>query len=884
MKDSILEIQVNESDGLIRDQENITQGLPFPKGLIFDSSKILFIDETDKAVPMAATPLSTWNDGSIKWMLFDFQVSMDAYGIKTIKIVYDNNEIMSEAGSWKDLVVVESPGKIVVKAGNAVFYLDTTTFYPFKQISYNNSKILKENSSCLYIKDHKDEILTPIIDSWRVESRNELHLVLLFEGHFVSDNDAPILQYKSRIHFYPSSTVSMDFSLLNPFPARHFGGVWDLGDENSFLFKCFNLDLVVSGEEQLINYSVGLSDDITFSAEDITIYQDSSGGKNWKSINHVNRNGENPLSFKGYQVETNAGVIKKGNRSTPVLGVSEQGKGLCVTLKHFWQNFPKCLQVKNNVVRLGIFPDCFNDLHELQGGEQKKHTVYLFPFKGPLKKDTLKSVHSPLRVRIPPEWFYSSKACPKFVPVNSMPSIDSSNIYQEIVDGAVKGDLSFENRREIIDEYGWRNFGDIYADHEAVFDQKSDEFISHYNNQYDVIKGGVVQFMRSGDYSWFKLADELAGHVSDIDIYHTNKDRFQYNHGLFWHTDHHVAAATATHRTISKKHMELKDPQFVGGGPSYEHNYTTGLLYHYWLTGEQSSRESVLELADYVINGIDGPDTILEVFINTVKNVSTKLKGVKADSQDVYGFNGPGRGSGNSLNVLIDAYSLTKDEKYLKYADKLIRWCVDPNENISLRKLLNAELRWMYTIFLQSLGKYIDIKYEHNQFDDSFQFARLSLIKYAQWMLENEYPYLDKPELLEFPNETWAAQDIRKADILAHTAVYVGEPLKTMLMKKSRFFLESSMKQLKTFDTSYFVRPVAILMSNGMFSFDMIEPACRNNILEDFDSDNAVRRKRLENNPISLSLNMMLSRVKKISVKKELRWITQRMDSKRKIL
>ena len=46
---------------------------------------------------------------------------------------------------------------------------------------------------------------------------------------------------------------------------------------------------------------------------------------------------------------------------------------------------------------------------------------------------------------------------------------------------------SILNRREIIDEYGWRNFGEIYADHEAVYHQGRGPFVSHYNNQYDLI-------------------------------------------------------------------------------------------------------------------------------------------------------------------------------------------------------------------------------------------------------------------------------------------------------------------------------------------------------------------------------------------------------------
>ena len=73
--------------------------------------------------------------------------------------------------------------------------------------------------------------------------------------------------------------------------------------------------------------------------------------------------------------------------------------------------------------------------------------------------------------------------------------------------------------------------------------------------------------------------DDLARHVIDIDIYHTDKDRDEFNGGLFWHTNHYLDAATSTHRTHSREHQKIK-PGGCGGGPGLEHLYTTGLLYH----------------------------------------------------------------------------------------------------------------------------------------------------------------------------------------------------------------------------------------------------------------------------------------------------------------
>ena len=83
---------------------------------------------------------------------------------------------------------------------------------------------------------------------------------------------------------------------------------------------------------------------------------------------------------------------------------------------------------------------------------------------------------------------------------------------------------------------------------------------------------------------------------------------------------------------------------------------------------------------------------------------------------------------------------------------------------------LDAENRWSYTVFLQALGKYLEHRADRGLIDAQFEYARAVLLTYAMWMCANERPYLDTPERLEFPNETWAAQDIRKAAVFEFAA------------------------------------------------------------------------------------------------------------------
>jgi len=883
MKKPVLDIFVEETAGIVREHEPVTQGVPFPKGKITDQSDFHMMDDKKSLILMDAKPVAKWADGSIKWMLFDFQLSMEPGEKKKISIYPEKLGDNKKKCNVGILEVIEREERITVRTEKTVFELPLCGHLSLSRIIADDRSILKEDASLILLVDEKQREWKPRIDNWKTDTLNRLKCILCFEGSFVSEEDVHPLRYKCRIHFYTGkSTVRIDLKAWNPRSAFHAGGLWDLGDKGSILFHELKLELALQPPGQTASsYSLDVGEQMKKADHNILIYQDSSGGENWRSHNHINRLEAIPVTFRGYEVRNGQNIVSRGLRATPCLGISGNGMTVTASMKHFWQNFPKSIETNENKLEIGLFPKYFNDLFELQGGEKKNHAIYIdFSMTESAKGCALDWVHEPLSVRIDPDWYYSTRACPRPVPLNMVASDAHCAEYQHMVDVAVHGERSFFSRRELIDEYGWRNFGDVYADHETVFHKGPNEFISHYNNQYDIIKGAIIQFMRTGDPLWLRLANDLSSHVSDIDIYHTELDRYEYNTGLFWHTDHHLEAATSTHRSESRHHAKFKAPHLMGGGPSPSHNYTTGFLYHYWLTGEPASEESVIALADNITRCLEGSDIFIERLVNTGKTIIKwfikKLKHTHEEQEVVYDFNGPGRSSGNALNTLLDGYLIKPENNYLRCAEKLIRRSVSPVDKIEDRDLLNAEIRWMYTIFLQSLGKYLDIKYEAGQLDPSFWYGRSVLLKYAEWMAAHEYPYLEKPEILEFPNETWAAQDIRKSDIMAHAALYSPEPLRKQLMERSRFFFEASIKQLKGWETRYLTRPIAILMSNGMLHMDTFfnstyheDIASRDTDYLKFNDNSASQRSGI----VKKAKRM----IKKTSLRRELLWIRRNL-------
>jgi hypothetical protein len=118
-------------------------------------------------------------------------------------------------------------------------------------------------------------------------------------------------------------------------------------------------------------------------------------------------------------------------------------------------------------------------------------------------------------------------------------------------------------------------------------------------------------------------------------------------------------------------------------------------------------------------------------------------------------------------------------------------------------------------VFLSVLARYLEIKAEAAESDYMAAYARESLLRYATWMVEHERPHFDYPEQFEFPTETWAAHDLRKANVMRLAATHAAEPLRSRLLSRGNEFADRAWSDLSRFDSRFTTRPVAIMMMEG---------------------------------------------------------------------
>jgi hypothetical protein len=783
----------------VRRGEPVRIGLPFPRSWCPDAQSVTLGSLDGRPVPIQIRTLDAWSDGSVRWALVDVQA--DAPGGEKAPFVLTRAEGTDPRRVPATRVRVESTDdRTTVETGAGRFVIGADG----ELVCHAGEGPSAVSATCrLGVTDAGG--VAPAVASARiaVEESGPLRAVVLAQTTMRTGSGRPLAVF-FRYHFHAGSgAVRTQITVRNVARAAHPGGFWDLGDRGSVCLKEVTFIVALPRGSRPWNAFGSLERGQALRRVELPceLYQDSSGGENWQSSNHVDRDGEVSTTFRGYRFRA-AGVEERGLRATPILTLVDGPRRVTVAHRQFWERFPKAIEVSDAGVTIGLLPRQLRGLHEIQGGEQVTEEFVVCFGEDPVSDTPLEWVRDPLYGCADPEWYCAAEAMPHLTLADPVAERD----YLALIEAAVEGPNAFRLKREWIDEYGWRNFGDLYADHEAVRDQGVRPLVSHYNNQYDAIAGFARQFFRTGDLRWFALLEDLAGHVIDTDVYRTDKDKSAYNRGLFWHTSHYTDAARATHRTYSRASSN------ASGGPSAEHNYSTGLMLYYFATGDARARDTVLDLARWVIDMDDGGQTVFRWLSRGHTGLASMTGSLS--------YHGPGRAPGNSITTLLNAFQITSDLEYLEKAEELIGRCAHPADDISRLNLLDVERCWSYTVFLQAVGRYLDVKLERGAVDRMYAYGQAVLLHFARWMVRHEYPYLDKPEILEFPTETWAAQDMRKSDVLLVAAKHAIGVEREQFIERGEFFFRYSVTKLSEMQTRTLTRPVVLMLTNGyMYRF-----------------------------------------------------------------
>jgi hypothetical protein len=841
--------------------------VPLPQSLVFSleqlSVKTMTDDDTEKTKTINALCqiVAYWPDNSFKWVKLTYQYCNQPELYLNIIKEFGGNYGVTGYKSIDGIDVSDVSDGInnySYKSGGNTLSLS---------LANNRLEILDQKGECilsltaddLKLTDSSGQLIKTDFNHASVTQQTNLKngassaIAVVISGQFLET----LVKFKLIIDWLvPFDLIKFHLQIHNTDRAIHQGGKWDLGDAGSFNFEALSIDLNTTQKSLKKHCTLtDVQNNQSYNGDNIVCEQFSSGGVNWQSPVHVNHNNTVDINKNGYALNIGQKELT-GLRCQPVVSLKNN---LSITLNKFWQNFPKSLTIKDNVVSLGLFPATHYH-YELQGGEKKTHTFWVSLDSSNNDLTTSQSVN---RGTVAWEWISQCHLYPFIEKENA-----TLGSLQAMTDLGIDIASGFIAKRENLDEYGWRHFGELYADHETAGYDGNDIFVSHYNNQYDPIYGFLRQYLTTGNTKWFELADDLATHVKDIDIYHTSLDKNEYNGGLFWHTDHYLRAFTSSHRSYSKHQASnVYQDHAGGGGPGGQHCYTTGLYLHYCLTGNQSSKDAVLTLSNWITHVYEGSGTCIELLL------AFKNRHVIGNKNHFTGQYPLDRGIANYVNALLDSFELTQQQDYLTRVQNILTNTIHPNEDLTLRGLQDVEGTWFYNVLLQALCRYLQVKESRQEFDQCFYYCRDCLLNFADWMLIHEYPYLEKPDILEYPNDTWTAQELRKAHVLA-AAYYYSPDKNNKYMVKAQFFQQYVTDKLNDADTKSYTRILVLVMQNqGAVTFYQLREKSIT-----FETRSTWAVATYHRTPIHIGLaKVIFKRIIKFSLKNELDWLKKRL-------
>ena len=715
-----LRVIVYDPLNIDREQEIVTFGIPFPKSVLFSTSNIRVVNSKGVVIPAQFKVLSRWPDGSIMWLLIDFlYTSGEEYSIEYGEVTYTLPEGIEVWEEDERIVVYNSALRaIIFKNGSISIYAD---------LNHDNVEemVIKQIFSIVVDEDEHEYLSTLGVEEVLVEENGPLRTTILIKGAHKSLDNESSLNFTMRITFYYSELFfKITYTQENNLPCLNDGSgqpnCLHFGTPNSLRFKDLSLKIVLADRVEI--WFLPLDSDIDGNANNnvlvdslnsnILVYQDSSGGEDWNRWPGV--------TFKGYKVFVDGHEKYAGRRFEGWMGLFSPSFKAVIGLRYFWENYPKAFEgLSNGTVFIRLMPKYFSQLFEHRAGEHKTHEIVIGiqPLVTSIRElsNRIRAKLTPLYVRVSSRWYMDSGVFDYLEPFNfeCFKYYEKNNLATVLGNTSGYYGRSLFDIREKVDFYGWMHFGDV-----RIVDENGGT--GQMNLQYDFGYGMLVQSLRLIDYNitlsymWWQLAEQAIKHQVDIDILHVHSGDPKHPSsywirwcwgGMFPHTPHGEPGLENPHR---------------GASPHLEFQWNRGLIYFYYLTGYRKALKAALEVSENtywrVMNGPGEPG----------------YSGTTSDEA---------RAPANALDILINAYYLTGDKKYINAARKVIKeshfkskWYRDgPNPEYSSHTVAP----WQIALLMISLGRYLDmIKLVEGKIDYN---ALESLRGYADWTLKYCY-------------------------------------------------------------------------------------------------------------------------------------------------
>jgi hypothetical protein len=259
---------------------------------------------------------------------------------------------------------------------------------------------------------------------------------------------------------------------------------------------------------------------------------------------------------------------------------------VALAVRDFRENFPKDLLVTNEGIEVGICPPLREEEYGTAKGTVDDHRLYYYLRNGAYKlRQGVSKTHelwlgfdqkAPAGLSLavaPVEWYASSKA------LGELAATRSTGVLAQYDAAFVKGFETYIANREENHLYGMLNFGDWWGE----------RVINWGNSEYDTQHAFLMQFARTGNWRYYRAAEEIEWHNRDVDTVHANTD-----HKLIGGVYKHCVGHTGGYYEQSP----VPGRGIIKGEMAADHTFIEGHLDYYFLTGDLRSFHTATATAD----------------------------------------------------------------------------------------------------------------------------------------------------------------------------------------------------------------------------------------------------------------------------------------------
>ena len=577
-------LTVREPAGIARHHAPITSGVPFGKGELRSADAITLLTTGTKpaAMPLQTEVLARWADGSIKWLLLDFQADLPANKTTTFVVKYGPG--VTRPPVTNPIVITDGYEGMSVDTGRLRMHLDRKNFRPLTAIwlDRNEDGRYTDEERITHADSPGLSLPTPDGNQFHAhrspiqitrEQQGPLRTCLKLKGTHKNEN-GHFFRYIIRLHLFRGKPdIRIDYTFVNDNAAKTMSQVASL-----------TCGWKLAGTDPAFYHLAGPRTDPP------RLFQ---------------------VDDRRFRVNNQpAGRTASGWAAT----WNRQG-GIAVGVRHFWQNWPKSLSVGQRGLSVGILPGFAKGTYDgrpirdeaklfyyLRNGEYsfkigvaKTHEMWATFFTGKPTPETLddhfRSRQQRLLAQATPERIAATAVLGAMPPARPGPTAAYDKWFSGFLDKHMHG-------QEEVREYGLLNFGDWY----------SIPWDSWGNLEYDTTRCFFQQYLRTGDRRYFDQAEPAARHLIDVDVVHAVNQpireyggSWQIEPGAIWaHSVGHTGGYYG--RYDGEKYHDIAPLIMKGayqlGLVDLGHHWIGGAFDHFLLTGDRRTQEVAVMVSD----------------------------------------------------------------------------------------------------------------------------------------------------------------------------------------------------------------------------------------------------------------------------------------------